>query len=52
MSTFSSFMATQNPGNVAIEAAPMEQVLPRQFVGTQRWFWCGIKKDLIISPYR
>ena len=29
-----------------IEAAPMEQVLPRQFVGTQRWFWCGlIEKD-------
>lgn len=44
MSTFSSCMATQNPGNLAIEAAPMEQVLPRQFVGTQRWFWCYQKR--------
>ena len=44
MSTFSSFMATLNPGNLAIEAAPMEQVLPRQFVGTQRWFWCYQKR--------
>lgn len=35
---------TQNPGNLAIEAAPMEQVLPRQFVGTQRWFWCYQKR--------